>query len=175
MAVASELLVSRMVTSTSERPEAAAYPDLQRLAHWLDAAFVIPGTRHRVGFDGLIGLVPGVGDLLMTVPALYLVMRAVQIGVPTVVVARMLGNLLLENVIGTVPVVGDLFDIAWKANLRNLRLVRAYGLDPAGTRRRSTVGLVVAGVLLLLAGFALVLVPILVLIWLIGAIGIGSV
>src|SRR6056297_2031223 len=103
---------------TPAGPERTGARDVERVAYWLDDAFTVPGTRFRVGFDGLAGLVPGVGDALVTVPALWIVLRGIGAGVPNAVVARMVGNVLLDSVLGTVPVVGDLFDFAWKANRR---------------------------------------------------------
>ena len=72
--------------------------DVQRLARWLDEAFTIPGTRYRIGWDGIIGLIPGVGDLLTAAPALWIVLRAVNLGVPNTVVARMVLNAGLDRV-----------------------------------------------------------------------------
>jgi hypothetical protein len=96
---------------------------LRRLAHLLDDRFRIPGTRYRIGLDGLVGLVPGIGDGVTTLIALYIVLEARRLGVPLAKLGRMGINVGLDAVLGAVPLVGDLFDVAWKANRRNLALL----------------------------------------------------
>ncbi len=140
----------------------ASAPDVERLARWLDDAFTVPGTRFRVGWDGIIGLIPGVGELVTTVPAIWIVLRAVSMGVPGSVAARMVGNIALENIVGTIPVLGDLFDFAWKANRRNLRLLTRYQRDPAGTRWRSAGALAVSLVAVVLVAATLVAIPLII-------------
>ena len=99
---------------------------LEALAHLLDSAFVIPGTRHRVGLDAVIGLVPGIGDLISTALASYIVWEAKQLGLPRWKIARMIGNVAVDTTIGAIPLAGDLFDVAFKANRRNLKIVRDH-------------------------------------------------
>jgi hypothetical protein len=96
---------------------------LRRLARLLDDRFRIPGTRYRIGLDGLVGLVPGIGDGVTTLIALYIVLEARRLGVPLAKLGRMGINVGLDAVLGAVPLVGDLFDVAWKANRRNLALL----------------------------------------------------
>lgn len=98
---------------------------LDRLAWWLDAAFQVPGTRWRIGLDGLIGLIPGIGDLIAGGASAWIVAHAVRIGLPWPVVLRMAGNVALESLVGTIPIVGDLFDMGYKANQRNMAIMRA--------------------------------------------------
>lgn len=145
--------------------------DVRRVAGWLDEAFTVPGTRFRIGWDSIVGLIPGAGDLLTTLPALWIVMRALDLGVSKVVAARMVLNILIDNLIGSIPVLGDLFDAVWKANRRNVELLERYYTNPQSTRRRSTASVV--GTLLVLGAVAVVvvLVPILVLVWLVQAVG----
>ena len=97
---------------------------IDRLATLLNSRFRVPGTRIRLGLDGLVGLVPVVGDTLVLLPSAWLVWRGWQLGVPRRDLARMAANVGLDYVVGLVPVAGDLFDIAFKANLRNARLLR---------------------------------------------------
>jgi hypothetical protein len=105
-----------------------------RLAYWLDDRFRIPGTNRRVGLDGLIGLVPGIGDVGTTLIAAYIVLEAARLGVPKTVLARMLANVGVDFAIGLVPLVGDLADLAWKSNRRNANLLRDHLLHArAGT------------------------------------------
>jgi hypothetical protein len=87
---------------------------------------VIPGTNIRFGADALIGLVPGVGDLVTAGVASLIILEARRMGAPTHVVARMIGNVALDGLVGVIPVVGDLFDVAFRANLRNMRLLRKH-------------------------------------------------
>lgn len=99
---------------------------LRRLAGLLDSALPVPGTRWRIGLDGLIGLVPGIGDLAGAALSSYILMKAIRLGVPVGVVLRMLFNILLEMTLGAIPLIGDLFDFGFKANLRNIRLIERH-------------------------------------------------
>ena len=99
---------------------------IEALARLMDVAFVLPGTNVRYGIDGLIGLIPVVGDLLTTAMSLWLVREARALGAPAHVVARMLGNVALDGVVGIVPFVGDAFDVMFRANMRNIRLLRRW-------------------------------------------------
>jgi hypothetical protein len=123
---------------------------LDWLGRLLDTAFPIPGTRYRIGLDGLLGLIPGIGDSLGTLLSSYIIFAAARLGAPKQVLLRMVGNVALEGLVGLVPILGDLFDIAWKANIRNLALLRAHTEDLGRHPRsqRQVVGLI-AGVLLL--------------------------
>ncbi len=106
---------------------------LESIATLLDTAFVVPGTSIRFGFDGLIGLVPGIGDAVTTILSLYIVHEAWQLGAPGRVLTRMLANVALDGFIGAVPVAGDVFDVMWRANKRNVRILREW-LDRDGFR-----------------------------------------
>ncbi|MGH9578305.1 MAG: DUF4112 domain-containing protein, partial [Terriglobales bacterium] len=89
---------------------------LDELAAWLDEAFVVPGTSIRFGLDALAGLLPGIGDLLTGMASMLILQAAWQRGLPRVALMRMLVNVALDSVVGSIPVAGDLFDVAWKAN-----------------------------------------------------------
>ena len=99
---------------------------LEALAKLLDVAFVVPGTNIRYGIDGLIGLVPVVGDIITTAISLWLVREAKALGAPWHVTSRMLGNVALDGVVGIVPFVGDAFDVMFRANVRNMRMLRKW-------------------------------------------------
>lgn len=99
---------------------------LDRFAHLLDAAVRIPGTRFRVGLDGLFGVLPGLGDGLTAILALYPLLEAARLGAPTSVLLRMLGNIGIDTLVGAVPLAGDAFDVMFKANLRNVELLRQH-------------------------------------------------
>jgi hypothetical protein len=104
---------------------------LRRLATLMDAAVVIPGTTIRFGWDAVVGLIPGGGDAVSAAISGYIVVQAVQLGVPLPIVLRMVFNVAVDFVLGTVPVAGDLFDVLWRANLMNVALLeRHFGLPP---------------------------------------------
>ncbi|WP_437602958.1 DUF4112 domain-containing protein [Sorangium sp. So ce590] len=99
---------------------------LSALGHFLDNAIRIPGVGYRVGYDALIGLVPGVGDLIGFGLSMYIVLSAARYRLPVSTVLRMMLNVGLDTLFGAVPLLGDLFDAAYKANVRNLDLLRAH-------------------------------------------------
>jgi Domain of unknown function (DUF4112) len=108
------------------RSRGARISRIDALATLLDTALVIPGTGVRFGLDALIGLFPVVGDIITTALSLFIVHEAYQLGAPGHVLARMLGNVALDGVFGAVPLVGDAFDVLWRANRRNVRLLREW-------------------------------------------------
>jgi hypothetical protein len=99
---------------------------IDRLASLLDTRFVIPFTKFRFGADSLIGLAPGVGDAITTALSLYIVYEAHRLGAPKTLLARMLGNVAIDGVFGIVPVAGDVFDVMFRANRRNVRILREH-------------------------------------------------
>jgi hypothetical protein len=107
------------------------------LARLLDTAITIPGTGIRFGADAVLGLVPGLGDVAGALLAGYLVLLAERLGAPRSVILRMLGNVALDTLGGTVPVAGDVFDVAFKSNVRNVALLERALERPAETRRAS--------------------------------------
>jgi hypothetical protein len=97
--------------------------------HWLsrilDTALSIPGTSLRFGLDGVLGLIPGIGDPMGALLSSYVIFESARVGAPKRLLLRMIGNVALESLIGVIPLLGDLFDFGWKANVRNLALLRA--------------------------------------------------
>ena len=126
---------------------------LEALSHLLDDCFLLPGTHIRFGIDGLIGLVPFAGDVLAGLLSSLIVLAAWSRGAPPVLLARMLANLALDVGIGMVPVLGDAFDIAWKANRRNYALLSRHVAEPGRHRWRdwAFLLLLVGGLLLIFA------------------------
>src|SRR5512147_664720 len=99
---------------------------LDRLATLLDTAYRVPGTHVRFGLDALIGLLPGLGDVATAALSAYLICEARRLGVRRSAIARMIGNVALDMVIGALPLVGDAADVFWRANARNMRILRAH-------------------------------------------------
>ena len=118
---------ARAGTAPAHDPAAAADLErVERLARLMDARYGIPGTRFRFGLDSLLGLVPGVGDTLALAPSAWMVWRAWHHGVPRNKLAKMAVNTGVDYVVGSIPVVGDLFDFGFKANLRNAAILREH-------------------------------------------------
>lgn len=128
---------SRVWESGYARPHYFSQADrldrLDALANLLDSALFIPGTKIRFGLDAAIGLIPVIGDLITTATALYIVHEARQLGAPKWLIARMIGNVAIDGLVGAVPLVGDVFDTLWRANRRNVDLLRRH-LDSGSAR-----------------------------------------
>jgi hypothetical protein len=140
---------------------------LDSLAYLLDNSIPIPGTGARVGLDAVIGLVPGIGDVAGTAMSGYIVVQAARMGTPASVIARMVLNVGIETVVGSVPFLGDLFDAGWKANARNIKLLRGSVLAPGEVRRssRMVVGGTVLVLLLILAAVGVVAFAVIRAVW----------
>src|SRR4051794_11094465 len=102
---------------------------LRHTARLLDSAFQVPGTSYRFGLDPVLGLVPGLGDLVSPLFTIGILWQAHNLGIPRVVQLRMLGNAAIDALVGAVPIVGDLFDFAWKSNDMNLALLEKHALE----------------------------------------------
>jgi hypothetical protein len=137
------------------RPEIAdpRIADVEALARWLDYAFVLPGG-FRVGFAPFLDLVPGIGDVVDAALSLYIVLRAIQLGIPRVALTRMVVNIGIETAAGAVPFAGAFFDTVFKANRRNFHLVQAHVYNPRRQAARDWLFLL-ATALILLAGLAI--------------------
>lgn len=132
---------------------------LESLAWLLDSSIKLPGLNYRVGLDAIIGLIPGIGDLVGTALSTYILVSASRMGIPRATLLRMGFNVLLEALVGLIPFVGDLFDFAWKANKRNIELIKAHLDDPARSRKEdlafATLFLLVAAGVLGLLGWGM--------------------
>jgi len=135
--------------------------NLDLLSHVLDDFIRIPGTSIRFGLDGIVGFIPGVGDLIGGLASCIIIIAAWVRGVSYVTVARMVANVAIEVVVGSVPVLGDMFDIAWRANRRNYALLTGSVYEPRKHTMQSW--LFLGGLCLVLA--ALVILPILLFTW----------
>jgi hypothetical protein len=131
--------------------------DVRLLARWLDSVFRVPGLGIRFGWDAILGLVPGLGDVATSIISLYILRRAQQLGASRATLTRMGTNIVLDAAVGALPLVGDLFDVYWKANLRNAALLERYvEAAPSDARKFQTRDrLFVAA---LIVGIAIVLV-----------------
>lgn len=146
--------------------DARAHETRKRLSHlaWLlDSSIPVPGTRFSIGVEALLGLFPVIGDLIGVVISSYIVNEAARLGAPRSVLIRMAMNVGVEGLVGIIPFAGDVFDAAWKANQRNVKLLDAWLDRPKKTERTSRffgtlVVLVLAALLILLAvgGFLLI-------------------
>jgi Domain of unknown function (DUF4112) len=131
------------------------------LARLLDNAIPVPGTNWRIGLDPILGLIPGVGDLIGAVLSGYIVLEAVRAEVPTFTLARMLVNVGIDTLLGAIPALGDVFDAAWKSNAMNVALLERHLVATGSTppKRRNVIGVMalVLIVLVLIVGAGLAL------------------
>jgi hypothetical protein len=110
----------------SDVPQAGDLARLEALARLMDSAFQVPGTPVRVGLDGVLGLIPGAGDTVSAVMSVFILYEARRLGISRLTLNRMAANILLDAVVGTIPFAGDVFDVYWKANNRNVELLRRH-------------------------------------------------
>ena len=135
---------------------------LRRWARIFDSAFRIPGTRITFGLDPIIGLIPGIGDLSSPIFSLFIIWHAAKLRVPRVVIARMVLNALIDGLVGAIPVVGDLFDFAWKASAWNLALLERHAMPGTPARRSDWIFVALCvGVVV-----AVALIPLVLAVWL---------
>jgi Domain of unknown function (DUF4112) len=137
---------------------------MRQLSKLLDGAIVIPGTKQRIGLDPILGLIPGGGDTVSAALSGYIIVEAARMGLPRKALMQMVGNLLVDTVAGSVPVVGAVFDVFSKANTRNMQIVENHVQLPATTTAKTDklfIGLLIVGLL----GFALAVGFITVAIW----------
>ena len=144
---------------------------VRRLSRVLDSAVTIPRTNIRVGLDPIVGLLPGVGDVVPTAASAYIVAEAAALGVPRATLLRMCLNLLVDAVFGSIPLLGDAFDVVWRANDRNVRMLEARLADPTG-QRRDRHAVVVLGVVIFLSVLTVGVAGVVAAWWLLSAAGV---
>jgi hypothetical protein len=147
--------------------------DIKQLERWawlLDNSIRIPGTSIKMGLDSLIGLIPGIGDITGGALSSYILLQAVNTGVAPIVIARMALNIVLDTLIGMIPLVGDVFDITFKANLRNIELMTGYYHSPREAVKRNTISIVIISISLISALVLIIWITIKIFVWLINAI-----
>lgn len=150
----------------AEETHLVHFPKLKRmrqLSQLLDGAIVIPGTKQRIGIDPILGLIPGGGDTVSAALSGYIIVEAARMGLPRKALMQMVLNLAVDTVVGSVPVVGDVFDVVSKANLRNMQIVESHVQAPLVRTKpdRLFIGLLIIG----LVTFALAVGVITVAIW----------
>ena len=138
---------------------------VERLAYVMDRSIRI--GDYSIGLDGLIGLVPGIGDFVGALISLYVVATAVRLGYPRVTIARMLVNIGVDAVVGSVPVAGDLFDFAFKATSRNVALMKAHIAEPKRQKQQDVLFLLCVAAIVVL----LVSLPVVMVVWLVHRFG----
>ena len=129
--------MSSQTQSQESRPARSTLRRLDTLSRVLDTALPIPGTGRRIGLDGLLGFIPGVGDTLGAACSSYIIFEAARLGASKRTLLRMLGNVAIEIAVGIIPIVGDVFDIVWQANVRNMDLLRANTEELHNSKRSS--------------------------------------
>src|ERR1051325_2888723 len=146
------------VAPATPRPRVEVERSLDQLSLLMDGLFRIPGTGWRIGLDAIVGLIPGIGDFATTAVSFYILAAGVRYRVPKVTLLRMAANIGVDYLLGTVPVVGDLFDAVWKSNQMNVELLKrraAVSAEEARHGRASDwlfLGVIILGLLALLAG-----------------------
>ena len=144
---------------SSSGPDASpkSTQDLERIANWLDSVFEIPGIRLRFGVDAILGLLPGVGDTASALASIFILQAASKYGVPRITLARMTLNIGVDLLVGAIPVVVDLFDLYWKANRKNVELLRRHFKANPTTERslKRSDGLFVVGMIALIGAMLL--------------------
>ena len=136
---------------------------MRQLSQLLDGAIAIPGTKQRIGLDPILGLIPGGGDTVSALLSGYIIVEAAQMGLPRKALIQMVLNVVVDTVAGSVPVVGDIFDVVSKANLRNMQIVESHAQAPVTSAKvdKLFIGLLIVGLII----FALAAGAIAVLVW----------
>jgi hypothetical protein len=140
---------------------------LRQVARLLDSAVPVPGTSFRFGLDPVLGLVPGLGDIVSPLFTLGIIWQARDLGIPRVVIMRMIINVAVDTLVGLVPVLGDLFDFAWKSNNRNLALLEQHVHEERGPSAGDWTFVIISIVLVLL----IAAVPFVLVGWLLTQVG----
>jgi hypothetical protein len=141
----------------------AAERRIGRVTHALDELIAVPGTPVRVGLDPIVGLIPVVGDAVAALVGVWVIGEAARFGIPRLVLGRMAVNLVVDLAIGAIPLLGDIFDFAFRSNSANLELFRRHALDPDASTRGEQTFLV--GLVLLLVGITWLILTVIGAVW----------
>lgn len=162
---------SRQIDNNSAgRTDSIHLPSLKRmrqLSQLLDSAIVIPGTKQRIGIDPILGLIPGGGDTISAALSGYIIVEAARMGLPRRALMQMVTNILVDTVVGSVPVLGDIFDVVSKANLRNMQIVESHVSAPLVRTKpdRLFIGLLITGLIIFALAVGLITVAIWNFVW----------
>ena len=148
--------------SNTHDPKAITLKRLRSISYLLDNAIPIPGTNYRVGIDPILGLIPGGGDTISAFLSAYIILESAQLGVPREALLRMVYNIILDSALGSVPVVGDLFDASWKANVKNISLLESHLASPIPSKKVDRVFIILLLVGLILFVMAITFLSVLV-------------
>lgn len=135
----------------------------QRLGWLLDESIPLPGG-YKIGLDGFIGLIPGVGDFISGLLSSAIIYKAHQLGVPRMILAKMIINMIIDTVIGAIPIAGDLFDFVWKSNRRNVALLEDYLQRPNQVYRKS----VMQNILFVVVLLGILVLTVAFIVWIVG-------
>lgn len=151
----------------SAESKAARLDRLRKLSHLLDNAIAIPGTNYRVGLDPLLGMLPIAGDYLGSAFSAYIVLESALMGLPRQSLLRMVLNIIFETVAGSVPIVGDIFDVTWKANARNMAMLETHIASPQASEKADWwfLAMLFGGLMLVVTLMTAIGVIILTLLW----------
>lgn len=168
MSVADKPVIPEVIEPDEKLP-----PDLlalRRFATLMDEAFVIPGTRMRFGLDAVVGLVPGIGDIVGAMMSTWIIAGALRHRVPATVILRMIGNIVIDLVFGSIPIAGDVFDFLYEENVKNMRLLERHRDRRRPPRSAASIALVLALIIgsLLLLALLLLAGVVAAIVWLIG-------
>jgi len=143
---------------------------LRRFARFMDEEFEIPGTKLRFGADAILGLIPGIGDVIGAVFSSWIIAGALRHRVPALVILRMIANVVVDLVFGAVPLAGDVFDFLWEENMKNMRLLEKHRNRSLPPRSTAQIALILGLIVAFFAGVALAVVAGLIagIVWLIG-------
>lgn len=143
---------------------------LRRFARLMDEAFEIPGTKYRFGVDAILGLIPGIGDVIGAVFSSWIIAGALRHRVPAMVILRMIANVAIDLVFGAIPVAGDVFDFLYEENMKNMRLLEKHRDRTRPPRTTGQIALILGLIVAFLVAFAVFMVVLLVagVFWLIG-------
>ncbi|MEA5551174.1 DUF4112 domain-containing protein [Anabaena cylindrica UHCC 0172] len=133
---------------------------IRQISRLLDNAITIPGTQVGIGLDPILGLIPVGGDVLGLIVSIYIIIESAQMGVPRATLIRMVANIIIDALVGAIPMLGDLFDFAWKANIYNIKLLEDYLQTPGEKKKVDQVFIITLFAGLFLLAIVLIALPV---------------
>ncbi|MGM3306194.1 DUF4112 domain-containing protein [Anabaena sp. WFMT] len=133
---------------------------IRQISRLLDNAITIPGTQVGIGLDPILGLIPVGGDVLSLIVSIYIIIESAQMGVPRATLIRMVANIIIDALVGAIPMLGDLFDFAWKANSYNIKLLEDYLQSPGEKKKVDQLFIIILFAGLFLLAIVLIALPV---------------